>query len=178
MFIVYILIVINITLLICYIMLLPKVEHYANSPLLVWNTEVNMEMIHIRVDELDHSSKLQSTLANIKNVTYASDNGTDDDEALLTDALTYSTHFQSKKLVTILPDEKVMVIMKPKDRFNNEPFTEIQGKTIGYFDDSSKTLLQCIAISHGIDIQRLKLKRCNMPPREQHICHCVIYILI
>jgi hypothetical protein len=122
-------------------------EKYANSPLLVYQVETNDKSLDVEIQANNDSDTVQKKLSDIKNIRV---NGATN-SVFLTDAFSFSQSGQSQqvRLITVVPDEKILMIMKPQDNINNESFIDIilQDKAIGYINDIDASMIKCVASS-------------------------------
>jgi hypothetical protein len=160
-------------------------EHFSNAPLLVYNTEINTQKINIEVSPLDYSDNIKNKCKGIKNIVFGRKSPTGDDQrALLTDTLTYSKIHPSLKVITVVPEEKVFMLFKPKDRANNESLTNVVSnkKVIGYFEDIDTYILKSLLVSLDVDPTKVRLKKISMSPKidaqwfqKQGIYACLMF---
>ncbi len=163
---------INIIVLYIYLIRPDIFELFSNSPMIVYNTEINTKNILILLNQTDFSTNIIKLLDNIKNVKFVRNRPSDSSNLLLyTDMFTYIfTHPDLKILSIFNNDEKVLFFIKPKDQKKEETLLDTieSNLNIGYINEIDKLIMQFLAISMGIDkeIVLKLLKKVNLPKEE------------
>jgi len=115
---------------------------------------MNTKALDIAMHVMDNSNVVRKKLDNIKNVTLNS--GTSNN-CLITDAFSYVHAHPNMSIVTPLPDEKVILFLKPKDNAANTSLIDlvVANKKIGYYGDQEALLIRYLIMSWKTDISNL-----------------------
>lgn len=168
----YIILFINIVVLYLYLIRPYNVELFSNAPLLIFNTEINIKDILILLNNFDISDNIKKILTNVKNVRFINKMPANNTNVLLfTDMLTYMFKHPDLKILSVFDnDEKVAFFIKPKDQLKSETLMNVMDSqlNIGYVNDIDRLFMQFLAISMGIDKEKvLKLLKQVVLPDEE-----------
>ena len=142
-------------------------EIYSNSLLeqLAYNTSISNKKLNIIYDRYNYSKKLEN-LKKIKNINLTSKSS--EDSLIVSDIYNFDiAKNQNKhiKLFTIIPDEKVMLFIKPVFSIINSTTSSLKELIettyvlIGYLNDTDVNLIKILCNSMGIDKKLINLKK-------------------
>ena len=135
-------------------------ESYIDVPLLIYKTDLNPYVANIIYNSYNNSSVLQDKVSNIRNVTLNLSSPLSS-PLYVTDALSFSLNTKNQKMLTTFDDEKIFIIVKPKDNNPNLSIVDvINDYTFGYLNDEPfilRILLRSLGLRTDLNIKTKKV---------------------
>ena len=156
----FVLLLILLTLL---ILITRNVESYTDAPLLIFDTNLNPYVINIIADQYNESSILKTKIKNIRNVSLNNNVKPSSLQIYIDDALSFSMNKNSKKVLTLFDDEKVMFFIKPKDNNPNLSLLDTgENFVFGYVNDIELVIMKILLRGLEVDPQKFNTKKVSI----------------
>lgn len=159
----FLLILLSILTIICVeIILYYKIESYSESPLLVWQTSVNMTPLYIKWLTF-YDNPWKNNIADIKNIHFRDIDQVLPLENLLTliDSYSFARKPDNNKILTVVPARSSLIFIKPRGQIIDLHLQDIiyANKIIAYKFEYQRELIEIIALSLSIDKSLLKFQK-------------------